>query len=108
MLPVFKYLKHTSDLGIIYSGGNEQLDGWSDADFATSDVVDRRVTSGYVFRLWGGAISWQSKKQPSVSLATGDAEYVPLAQASREWDVATIDHERAWFCTKQANHSFWR
>jgi len=84
VLSVFKYLKHTSDLGIIYSGGNEQLDGYSDADFATSDVDRRRVTSGYVFRLWGGAISWQSKKQPSVSLATGDAEYVALAQASRE------------------------
>jgi len=84
VLSVFKYLKHTSDLGITYSGGCEQLDGYSDADFATSDVDRRRVTSGYVFRLWGGAISWQSKKQPSVSLATGDAEYVALAQAARE------------------------
>jgi len=73
VLSVFKYLKHTSDLGITYSGGCEQLDGYSDADFATSDVDRRQVTSGYVFRLWGGAISWQSKKQPSVSLATGDA-----------------------------------
>jgi len=84
VLSVLKDLKHTNDLGIIYTGGNEQLDGYSDADFTTSDVDRRRVTSGYVFRLWGGAISWQSKKQPSVSLATGDAEYVALAQASRE------------------------
>ncbi len=84
VLSVFKYLKHTSDLGIIYSGGNEQLDGYSDTDFATSDVDRRRVTSGCVFRLWGGAISWQTKKQPSVSLATGDAECVALPQASRE------------------------
>jgi len=83
VLSVFKYLKHTSDLGITYSGGCEQLDGYSDADFATGDVDRRRVTSGYVFRLWG-AISWQSKKQPSVSLATGDAKYVALAQAARE------------------------
>ncbi len=84
MLSVFKYLKHTSDLGITYSGGCEQLDGYSDADFATNDVDRRGVTSGYVFGLWGGAISWQSKKQPSVSLAKGDAEYVALAQAARE------------------------
>ena len=84
VLSVFKYLKHTNTLGITYSGGSDQLDGFSDADFATSDPDRRRVTSGYVFRLWGGAISWQSKKQPSVSLATGDAEYVALAQAARE------------------------
>jgi len=83
VLSVLKYLKHTSDLGITYSGGSDQLDGFS-ADFATSDPDRRRVTSGYIFRLWGGAISWQSKKQPSVSLATGDAEYVALAQAARE------------------------
>ncbi len=42
------------------------------------------VTSGYVFKFWGGAISYQSKRQPSVTLATGDAEYVALSQAARE------------------------
>jgi hypothetical protein len=41
-------------------------------------------TSGYVYTLWGGAVSWQSKRQPSVALATGDAEYIGLAQAARE------------------------
>ena len=42
------------------------------------------MTSGYVFSLGGGAVSWQSKRQPSVSLATADAEYVGLSQAGRE------------------------
>ena len=84
VVSVLKYLKSTRDLGITYSSGSNHLDGFSDADFATSDPDRRRVTSGYVFRLWGGAVSWQSKKQPSVSLATGDAEYVALAQAARE------------------------
>jgi hypothetical protein len=71
-------------LGIEFSDGQTQLDVFSDADFATSDPSRRRVTSGYCFRLWGGPISWQSKRQPSVSLATGDAEYAALAQAARE------------------------
>jgi hypothetical protein len=31
-----------------------------------------------------GAVSWQSKRKPSVALATGDAEYIGLAQAARE------------------------
>ncbi len=113
VLSVFKYLKHTNDLGIIYSGGNEELDGYSDADFATSDVDRRRVTSGYVFRLWGGSYpSWQPKKQPSVSLATGDAEYVALAQASQElmW-LRSIMSELGFassLCPKKAHHSLWR
>jgi hypothetical protein len=81
---VLMYLKHTRMLGIEFSDGQTELDGFSDADFATSDPSRRRVTSGYCFRLWGGPISWQSKRQPSVSLATGDAEYVALAQAARE------------------------
>lgn len=57
VLSVFKYLRHSNELGITYSAGNKQLDGYSDADFATSDIDRRRVTSGYVFRLWGGAVS---------------------------------------------------
>ncbi len=51
VLSVYKYLKHTSDLGITYSRGYNQLDDYSDAAFATSDVDRCRVTSGYVFRL---------------------------------------------------------
>ncbi len=105
VLSVFKYLKHTSDLGITYSGGCEQLDGYSDADFATSDVDRRQVTSGYVFRLWGGAISWQSKT------AIGLARYgrcricCPRSGRSRV-DVVTIDHDRAWIQSK-ANLSLY-
>jgi hypothetical protein len=92
------YLKHTRTLGIEFSDGQTELDGFSDADFATSDPSRRRVTSGYCFRLWGGPISWQSKRQPSVSLATGDAEYVALAQAAREAMWLRAPH-RARVCT---------
>ena len=81
---ILRYLSHTRNTGIVYGPASQQLEGFSDADFATSDTERRRVTSGYVFRLWGGAISWQSKRQPSVSLATGDAEYVAISQAARE------------------------
>lgn len=84
LMGVFRYLKHTRTVGIDYNGGNSEIIGYSDADFATSDVDRRRVTSGYVFILWGGPISWCSKRQPSVSLATADAEYVGLAQSGRE------------------------
>jgi hypothetical protein len=81
---VLRYVQHTKDLGITYGPGLDELEGYTDADFATSDPERRRVTSGYVFKFWAGAISYQSKRQPSVTLATGDAEYIALSQAARE------------------------
>ena len=81
---VLRYLQGSKKVGIMYSGQGPSLEGYSDADFATSDESRRRVTSGYVFSMGGGAVSWQSKRQPSVSLATADAEYVGLSQAGRE------------------------
>ena len=37
--------------------------------------ADRRSTSGFVFSLSNGAISWSSKKQPTVALSSSKAEY---------------------------------
>ena len=50
-------------------GGNEELVAYTDNDYA-GDLDDRKSTSGYVFLLSSGAISWLSKKQPIVSLST--------------------------------------
>ena len=48
------------------------LQGYSDADWA-GQVDDRRSTSGYVFFMAGGPVSWQSKTQKSVALSTAEA-----------------------------------
>lgn len=45
------------------------------SDYA-GDQDDRRSTSGYVFMLGIGAISWSSKKQPIVTLSSTEAEFV--------------------------------
>jgi len=63
---VFKYLRGTSDYGLCYQGRpglDRVLDiyGFDDADWAR-DLDQRRSTSGYVFSLFGGAVSWMSKK----------------------------------------------
>lgn len=81
---VFRYLAHTQHLALTYSPGSNKLEAFSDAEYATSDPDTRRSVCGYVITLWGGAISWQSKRQPSIALATGDAEYMGLAQTARE------------------------
>ena len=44
----------------------------------------KRSTSGYVFSLFGGAISWMSKKQVVVALSTTKVEYMAATHASKE------------------------
>ena len=43
---------------------------------------DRHSTSGKMFLLAKGAVSWLSKKQATVALSTTDAEYVALSTAT--------------------------
>jgi len=59
------------------------LTGYADADWA-NDLGDRKSTSGYVFKLAGGAISWSSKKQSSVALSSTEAEYIAGAHTAKE------------------------
>ena len=49
--------------------------GFVDSDYA-GDQDDRKSTSGYVFVLGTGAISWSSRKQKIVTLSTTEAEFV--------------------------------
>eukprot|EP00253_Pinus_taeda_P018867 PITA_18867 len=42
----------------------------------------RKSTSGYVFHMGSGAISWASKKQPVVSLSIAEAKYVATTTAT--------------------------
>ena len=88
MKQVFRYLRGTSDYGLCYQGRlglDRVLDihGFIDADWA-GDLDQRRSTSGYVFNLFGGAVSWMSKKQSVVALSTTDAEYMAATHASKE------------------------
>ena len=54
-----------------------------DSDWA-GDIDSRRSTSGYVFTMFGGAISWMSKQQPVVALSTTEVEYMEATHACKE------------------------
>jgi hypothetical protein len=85
-LHILRYLKHTKDLGLVFTKHHSSpntLSGFCDADFANC-VDSRKSTSGYFFSLNGGPICWQSKLQPVVSLSTTEAEYVALSGAGCE------------------------
>ena len=72
-------------MGISYGGENagRGLEGYVDSDFA-GDKDDRKGTSGMVFMLGGGAVSWGNKKQSTVSCSTTEAEYIAAAGGVRE------------------------
>ena len=47
-------------------------------------VADRHSTTGNVFTMSGGAISWLSQKQATVALSIAKAEYIALGSATQE------------------------
>lgn len=79
---VLRYIKGTLEFGVFYrQGGNHQLVGYSDSDYAR-DVDDRKSTSGFLFLLSSGAVSWSSRKQPIVTLSTTEAEFLAAASCA--------------------------
>ena len=81
---ILRYLKGTLNLVLKYERSESgALIGFSDADWA-GDQDDRHSTTGNVFLLGGGAVSWLSKKQSTVALSSAEAEYVALSQAAQE------------------------
>ncbi|MCO5574355.1 hypothetical protein L7F22_028138 [Adiantum nelumboides] len=84
---MLNYLNHTNDFGITYHSSLNKdalrLIGWSDSNWG-GDQDTHHSTSGFVFVLAGGAISWQSRKQSTVALSSTEAEYVAAAMAAKE------------------------
>src|SRR6266481_391516 len=81
---ICRYLKKTHGLGLLYrTDGDDSLKLYSDADYG-ADRETRRSTSGIVGIYRGAAVLWKSKRQPTVSLSTTEAEYVAGALACCE------------------------
>jgi hypothetical protein len=69
---------------LCYDGTNgEGLFGYMDSSLA-DQTDDRHSTSGYVFLLANGAISWSSQKQKTVAQNTTHAEYMAMTDASNQ------------------------
>ncbi|MCO5603367.1 hypothetical protein L7F22_057517 [Adiantum nelumboides] len=78
-----RYLKGTKNKGLCYGKGPLEVKGFCDSDMA-GDVGTRKSTSGYVFTLAGGVVSWCSRLQKIVALSTTEAEYISATEASKE------------------------
>ncbi|GJY48599.1 zinc finger, CCHC-type containing protein [Tanacetum coccineum] len=80
---VLEYLKKTMDYKLKYSGYPSVLEGYTDASWICN-TKDNLSTSGWVFLLGGGAISWASKKQTCITGSTMESEFVALAATGKE------------------------
>ncbi|KGQ02249.1 Retrovirus-related Pol polyprotein from transposon TNT 1-94 [Beauveria bassiana D1-5] len=81
---IFTYLRKDPGKGIVYSSKHGlQLRGFVDSDFAGCED-SRRSTTGWVFTLAGGPVSWSSQRQKTVATSTMDAEYNAAAEAAKE------------------------
>nr|KYP46750.1 Retrovirus-related Pol polyprotein from transposon TNT 1-94 [Cajanus cajan] len=80
---LFKYLKGTINYGIHYACYPIVIEGFSDANWI-SDSDETKSTSGYVFTLAGGAITWKFAKQTIISRSTMEAKIIALDTASSE------------------------
>lgn len=78
---IIRYLIKTKDMCIKYQG-HENLIGYSDSDFA-GDLDTRKSTTGYIFMLNGGPISWASQKQSCIALSTTEAEFMAGCEAAK-------------------------
>jgi len=83
---VFWYLRGTSHFKLNFRADDSILsftEVYVDSDWG-GDRTDRKSISGYVGLIDGGAVSWGSKKQTSVSLSTVEVEFIAASTAVKE------------------------
>ena len=110
---VMRYLQGTKNHMLTYrKTDNLEIMGYSDADFAGCKDT-KRSTSGYIFTLAGGAISWKSCKQTLIASSTMQSEFVACFEATGQavWlknfvpglrVVDSINKPLTLFCDNQA------
>lgn len=88
-----RYLLTTADHTLMFDGNhsdpiltpqyNQLVHGYTDSDWA-GDIDKRKSTGGYVFLMAGAAVSWSSKRQPTVALSSTEAEYMSTTRSAQE------------------------
>ncbi|MBW0561043.1 hypothetical protein O181_100758 [Austropuccinia psidii MF-1] len=81
---ILRYLRGTSSVCISYKQGViHEAVAYSDADWGNCRVT-RRSVSGHLILFIQGLVIWKTKKQPTVSLSSAEAEYKLLCNLASE------------------------
>jgi len=83
MKRVLGYLEYTQDYALHYNKYPAVIEGYSDANWITGSS-ETKSTSGYVFTVGGGAVSWKSSKQTCIARSTMESEFIALDKAGEE------------------------
>jgi len=81
---VLRYLNGSLKGGLKYTRaaqGKDALEGYVDS---AGNVDTRKSLSGFVFTLFGTAISWKANQQSVVALSITQAEYIALVEGVKE------------------------
>lgn len=81
----WRHVKTTQNLALCLKKNSFKFDleSWSDTD-GGNDPISRRSHTGYLILLYGCAVSWQSKLQPTVLLSSTKGELKSLVLATQE------------------------
>ncbi|KAK9739429.1 hypothetical protein QE152_g9006 [Popillia japonica] len=92
---LLRYLKTTLNFELTYSNNvtSVPLVGYADADWGNES--DRRSVTGYLFKIYDNTVSWVSRKQPTVSLSSTEAEYVSLCSATTKQPTVSLSSTEA-------------
>ena len=81
---ILRYVKGTLTMGIsLHKDTDFTLTAYSDSDWAGCNIT-RRSTGGFSTFLGKNLISWSSRKQPTVSKSSTEAEYRTLSETASE------------------------
>ena len=82
---IYRYLKGTANHKLTYRRNHSSLiepDRFINADWGSNE--HRKLISGYIFTIAGGAVTWRAKKQARVALSTTEAEYASTVHAVKQ------------------------
>jgi transposase InsO family protein len=83
---IVRYLHQTKAYCLIFGvhpSANFQLVAFSDSDWA-GDKATKKSTTGVIIKFSGDTICWLSRRQKVVAQSTAEAEYIALAEATKE------------------------
>ena len=80
---IFKYLRRTKNMFLIFRRGELRVQGYTDSDFMF-DIDDRKSISDSIFWYNGGVVSWKYFKQPIIVDSTIEAKYIAVSKAAKE------------------------
>jgi hypothetical protein len=80
---LLRYLSGSSSRGLTLGASISPIQIYVDADHA-NDRVNSYSYFSYLVLVGGGIVSWKSKKNPTVSSSTTEAEYTALYEGGRE------------------------